>query len=85
MRKARQKRPDKRPVRSVPRWLPPAGTGLAVAAAVLILATRGPGGGQVAWASLRTQDVHSLAFVGGDPEHVLFGHHGGLLESRDGG
>jgi photosystem II stability/assembly factor-like uncharacterized protein len=85
MRKARQKRPDKRPVRSVPRWLPPAGIGLAIAAVVLVLATRGPGGGQVAWASLRTQDVHSLAFVGGDPEHVLFGHHGGLLESGDGG
>lgn len=39
----------------------------------------------MAWATLRTQDVHSLAFVGGDPEHLLFGHHGGLLESRDGG
>jgi hypothetical protein len=61
------------------------GIGLAIAAVVLILATRGRGGGQVAWASLQTQDVHSLAFVVGDPEHVLFGHHGGLLESRDGG
>lgn len=30
-------------------------------------------------------DVHSLAFVGGDPQHLLFGHHGGLEESRDGG
>jgi photosystem II stability/assembly factor-like uncharacterized protein len=44
-----------------------------------------PKGGQTAWARFDTADVHSLAFVGGDPEHLLFGHHGGLLESRDGG
>lgn len=31
-----------------------------------------------------TQDVHSLAFVG-TSERVLLGHHGGILESRDGG
>ncbi len=37
------------------------------------------------WARLGTADVHSLAFVGNDPNHVLFGHHGGILESRDGG
>jgi hypothetical protein len=42
-------------------------------------------GRRTPWATLRTQDVHSLAFVGGDPAHVLLGHHGGLLESRDGG
>lgn len=40
---------------------------------------------QVAWAKLGTQDVHSLAFVGGDPEHLLFGHHGGVSQSLDGG
>jgi hypothetical protein len=46
----------------------------------------GPGsGGQVAWTRFGSQDVHSLAFVGGDPQHVLFGHHGGLTESRNGG
>ncbi len=45
-----------------------------------------PGGGAaVAWSSLGTQDVHSLAFVGGDPERLLFGHHGGILSSADGG
>jgi photosystem II stability/assembly factor-like uncharacterized protein len=44
-----------------------------------------PRNAQTAWARLDTADVHSLAFVGGDPDHVLFGHHGGLLDSRDGG
>lgn len=26
-----------------------------------------------------------MAFVGGDPDHLLFGHHGGLEETTDGG
>jgi photosystem II stability/assembly factor-like uncharacterized protein len=29
--------------------------------------------------------VHSLSFVGDDLGHLLFGHHGGLSETRDGG
>jgi len=29
--------------------------------------------------------VHSLSFVGNDPEHLLFGHHNGIAETRDGG
>jgi photosystem II stability/assembly factor-like uncharacterized protein len=55
---------------------------IVVTVAVLLLR---PAEGQIPWARLRTQDVHSLAFVAGDPNRVLFGHHGGLLESRDGG
>jgi photosystem II stability/assembly factor-like uncharacterized protein len=43
------------------------------------------GSSQVSWARLNTQDVHSLAFVGGDPQRLLFGHHFGVLETRDGG
>ncbi len=39
----------------------------------------------VAWANLATRDAHSIAFVGGDPDRLLFGHHGGIFESRDGG
>jgi photosystem II stability/assembly factor-like uncharacterized protein len=39
----------------------------------------------VAWATLGSEDVHSLAFVDDDPQRVLFGHHGGLSESSDGG
>ena len=71
--------------RVVPRWLLPA-VGLTIVAVATAIALRpGVAGEQTAWATLRTRDVHSLALVGGDPEHVLFGHHGGLLESRDGG
>lgn len=39
----------------------------------------------VAWATLGTADVHSLAFDPADPQHLYFGHHSGLLESHDGG
>jgi len=34
---------------------------------------------------LGTQDFHSLAYAPGDPNTVYFGHHGGLLVSRNGG
>lgn len=37
------------------------------------------------WATLNTADVHALAFAPVDPSHLYFGHHNGLLESRDGG
>ncbi|MEO5884117.1 MAG: hypothetical protein ABIQ58_01175 [Candidatus Limnocylindrales bacterium] len=37
------------------------------------------------WTRLGTDDVHSLAFTGAGTEGVLFGHHGGLLASSDGG
>lgn len=39
----------------------------------------------VAWTTFGSQDVHSLAFVGGDGQRLLFGHHGGLEETKDGG
>ena len=38
-----------------------------------------------AWATLNTADVHALAFAPGDASHLYFGHHNGLLETRDGG
>lgn len=38
-----------------------------------------------AWSRLGSADVHSLSFVGDDLERLMFGHHGGLSESRDGG
>lgn len=37
------------------------------------------------WARLGTDDVHSLAFAPDSTDHLYFGHHGGILESRDGG
>lgn len=46
---------------------------------------RGDGGEPTAWATLDTADVHALAFAPGDGSHIYFGHHDGLLESRDAG
>jgi photosystem II stability/assembly factor-like uncharacterized protein len=37
------------------------------------------------WARLGTQDVHALVFDDPDGSTVLFGHHGGILRSTDGG
>ena len=64
--------------------------GLAVLAAVgvgayLLLGGEDGGPAPSAWATLGTADVHSLAFDPADPSHLYFGHHDGLLESRDGG
>lgn len=72
------------------RWLSPtiaiAAVGvIAVAAAVLLLFQQRAPGEPVPWTRFGTQDVHSLAFVDDDPQRVLFGHHGGLLSSSDGG
>jgi len=57
----------------------------AVAVGILLLRGGTGGGDAVSWATLGTADVHSLAFDPADKEHIYFGHHGGLLESRDGG
>lgn len=65
-----------------------AAAGLAVVGVVALFALRpglGDGGGPYPWATLNTADVHALAFVPGDASHLYFGHHNGLLESRDGG
>jgi photosystem II stability/assembly factor-like uncharacterized protein len=64
--------------------------GLGVLAAVgvgayLLLGGEEGGSAPSAWATLGTADVHSLAFAPPDPSHLYFGHHDGLLESRDGG
>lgn len=75
--------------RRAPAWLFLGGVAVALAVVGILYAnasgavpgTKSP----VAWARLVTQDVHSLAFDPTDPQHLYFGHHGGLLESRDGG
>lgn len=65
-----------------------------VGALLVVIGACGPGvgpsmppaaSGPTAWNRLGTADAHSLAFAPGDPGHLLFGHHGGILESTDGG
>lgn len=56
--------------------------GVAVVAFIL---SRPSGVSASPWSRLGTQDVHSLAFVGDDPDRLLFGHHGGISASSDGG
>ncbi|MDA8202270.1 MAG: hypothetical protein M0Z49_05860 [Chloroflexi bacterium] len=89
MAKRRRTRQERRPAparRTMPRWLLPAVTAVVVVGVGAVLVVNSlPRDGQTAWARFDTADVHSLVFVGGDPNHVLFGHHGGLLESSDGG
>ena len=71
---------------TLPRWLMPAATiAIVVTVGAVLVVSSLQRSGQAAWVQFDTADVHSLAFVGGDPDHLLFGHHGGLLESRDGG
>jgi photosystem II stability/assembly factor-like uncharacterized protein len=69
------------------RWALPAGivAVMAVGATAFLLTRPTADGAATAWAELGTADVHALAFDPQDPEHLFFGHHGGLLESLDGG
>lgn len=43
------------------------------------------GSGAPSISRLSTNDFHSLAFSPTEPDTVFFGHHGGLMVSRDGG
>ncbi|MGH7184893.1 MAG: WD40/YVTN/BNR-like repeat-containing protein [Pseudomonadota bacterium] len=54
-------------------------------AAVLVVRPWADEGDAVSWSTLGTADVHSPAFDPGNGSRLYFGHHGGLLESRDGG
>ena len=63
------------------------GSGIAaIAVVVVFLQLRGSDpGSPVAWARLRTTDVHSLTFPTDSTRELLFGHHGGVLRSVDAG
>jgi photosystem II stability/assembly factor-like uncharacterized protein len=70
----------------VPRWLLPTATiAIALVVGAVLIVNSLPRVGQIAWTRFDTADAHSLAFVGGDSERLLFGHHNGILESRNGG
>ena len=57
-----------------------------VAVAIAAFALSRPSGrAATPWSRLGTDDVHSLSFVADDPNRLLFGHHGGLSSSTDGG
>ena len=56
----------------------------AIAGAVVLRAPR-EFGSPVAWTTFGTDDVHSLTFTDESSQTVLFGHHGGVHESQDGG
>lgn len=68
-------------------WWVAAGAAVALLAwSVWSLRSSGGADGSVQPISrLRTQDFHSLVFSGSEPETVYFGHHGGMLVSRNGG
>lgn len=57
----------------------------ALIAGALFLFLRPGVSAPVAWTRFGTEDVHSLAFVGDDANRLLFGHHGGITASSDGG
>ena len=78
-----QRVPRQRPARRRLPFVVGAVASVAVLAFVFIQALPKPR--QVAWAKLGTEDAHSLAFVDGNPQHLLFGHHGGISQSLDGG
>ncbi len=82
----RRQRPQPAP-RQSRRWILPAAIAVVLMMGLLafLVLTRPGEQGQTAWARLGTNDAHSLAFVDGNPNRVLFGHHGGLLSSADGG
>lgn len=71
------------------RWSLPALFAGVVSVAALgvtaFIALRPSGASVTPWSRLGTEDVHSLAFVGDDPNRLLFGHHGGISASNDGG
>lgn len=66
-------------------WLPVVVAVLAAVAGFLYLEGRSDIAQQASWSRLGTSDVHALAFVDNDAQRLVFGHHGGLKTSNDGG
>lgn len=68
-------------------WLVIGAVGLVIVGLLATVFLRSSGGASsgTAWARLGTQDVHALRFLPGSTDRLLFGHHGGLLETADRG
>ena len=78
--------PSRRPWRAIVVGGAAVGAVAVIALAVVLNSGgRAAVGEATAWSTLGTPDVHSLAFDPADPQHLYFGHHGWLLEKRDGG
>ena len=77
----------KKQQKSQSHWLIGAGVALVVIAGLwFVFSNQQSDNPQVQLISkLSTADFHSLAFSLTEPETVFFGHHGGLLMSRNGG
>lgn len=77
----------KKQQQSQSRWLIVAGIGLILIAGLWFVFSNQESANLEAQpiSKLSTADFHSLAFSPTEPETVFFGHHGGLLVSRNGG
>jgi photosystem II stability/assembly factor-like uncharacterized protein len=85
-RRRRRAEPPRRDRRRLAVALGLLAAAITIGAGVLLSVSRPGAQGPVAWTRLGTQDVHALAFPdAADTAHLLFGHHGGILQSRDGG
>ena len=81
---------DRRPQKPGRTWRPIALAGVALAAVAVVVGVafvlvRQGDPSVKPWSRLGTEDVHSLAFIDGDPQRLLFGHHRGILATADGG
>jgi len=87
MSKASKRKQQTRP-RQMSRWLIVSGVivlGLALGGGWLYARNPAQSGNAQPLSRLSTRDFHSLAFSPTEPDTVFFGHHDGLLVSRDGG
>jgi len=66
-------------------WFPVVAAVLLAVAGIAFVEWRNLREGPTPWSRLGTRDVHALAFVAKDLERLLFGHHGGLRATDDGG